>query len=212
MRIGKSVWRFLAVLLISTKIATAGDLPVIKLPISFSGNTCGIGNTNIALSPDGQVLSVMFDAFKAEVGNEITTNTKDCNIIIPIEVPDRSRLEILKADYRGFNYLPKGSKVEFFTHYEFYNVPSKESKRIQIYKGPMTEEFLDSNVVHANSPCGGLVYLKISMKLTVHTNQRQEVAFSELDTADITQPRKKKDRVMKYKMSLDRCSQGHFGR
>jgi hypothetical protein len=183
-----------------------GSSPVLGMPI-ISGTGCTSNNTSVALSQDGQALSVLFDDFRAEAGNGTSQEVKTCTLVIPIDIPKGISLTIVKADYRGFNSLPKRTRAEFTTQYQFDGNNGNETRRSSKFKGPENDEFYDSNSIHTKSLCGGKRALKLNMNLSVWTNSQQDRAFSEIDTVDATQPGtgKKKDRKMKYQIKLEKC-------
>lgn len=63
---------------------------------AIAGNGCPAGTTDFAITPDGQTLSILFDAFSAQPGN------KTCNIAIPVHVPNGYQVSLMTADFRGF--------------------------------------------------------------------------------------------------------------
>ncbi len=63
---------------------------------AIAGSGCPAGTTDFAITPDGQTLTILFDAFSADPGN-VT-----CNIAVPVHVPNGFQVSLMTADYRGF--------------------------------------------------------------------------------------------------------------
>jgi Domain of unknown function (DUF4360) len=67
----------------------------------YGGNGCPEGSASVSVSPDGQELSILFDKFIA-VGNKTEERRKNCNLSIPIKVPQGFQISLYDADYRGY--------------------------------------------------------------------------------------------------------------
>ncbi|MBC1219131.1 DUF4360 domain-containing protein [Nostoc sp. UCD121] len=67
----------------------------------YGGNGCPEGSASVNVSPDGQELSILFDKFIA-VGNKAEERRKNCNLSIPIKVPQGFQISLYDADYRGY--------------------------------------------------------------------------------------------------------------
>ncbi|MFN6485135.1 MULTISPECIES: DUF4360 domain-containing protein [unclassified Nostoc] len=67
----------------------------------YGGNGCPEGSASVSVSPDGQELSILFDKFIA-VGNKSEERRKNCNLSIPIQVPQGFQISLYDADYRGY--------------------------------------------------------------------------------------------------------------
>ncbi|MEH2191486.1 MAG: DUF4360 domain-containing protein [Nostoc sp.] len=67
----------------------------------YGGNGCPEGSASVSVSPDGQELSILFDKFIA-VGNKAEERRKNCNLSIPIKVPQGFQISLYDADYRGY--------------------------------------------------------------------------------------------------------------
>lgn len=63
---------------------------------AIAGSGCPAGTTDFAITPDGQTLTILFDAYSADPGN------KTCNIAVPVHVPNGFQVSLMTADYRGF--------------------------------------------------------------------------------------------------------------
>ncbi|MBE9037370.1 DUF4360 domain-containing protein [aff. Roholtiella sp. LEGE 12411] len=71
------------------------------LGAEYGGNGCPEGSASVSVSPDGQELSILFDQFIA-VGNKAEQRRKNCNLSIPIKVPQGFQISLYDADYRGY--------------------------------------------------------------------------------------------------------------
>ncbi|MEA5600178.1 DUF4360 domain-containing protein [Nostoc sp. UHCC 0252] len=67
----------------------------------YGGNGCPEGSASVSVSPDGQELSILFDKFIA-LGNQAEERRKNCNLSIPIKVPQGFQISLYDADYRGY--------------------------------------------------------------------------------------------------------------
>ena len=63
---------------------------------SYGGSGCPQGTASYSLTPDGQTLTMLFDAYLADPAR------KTCNISIPVHVPNGFQVSNITADYRGF--------------------------------------------------------------------------------------------------------------
>ncbi|WP_298612774.1 DUF4360 domain-containing protein [uncultured Thiothrix sp.] len=63
---------------------------------AIAGSGCPAGTTDFAITPDGQTLTILFDAFSADPGN-VT-----CNVAVPVHVPNGFQVSLMTADFRGF--------------------------------------------------------------------------------------------------------------
>ncbi len=181
------------------------EAPRLGVPV-FEGNGCRTGSVGFAITPNEQVLSVLFDDFKAEAGNGTLVDNKVCNALIPIHIPNGYHLRLFQVDYRGFNALPKGAVGELSTEYEFQGTVTEREKHFKPFKGPLEGEFYESSMKPIKSPCGGLRVLNLRTTLVVRTNPKQDRAFSQVDTKDVTTPSgKRADRKFKYRMVLKQC-------
>jgi hypothetical protein len=176
---------------------------------SFGGTGCPAGTAHFVLTPDQTALSVLFDQYRVEAGNGTPMETKACNASIPIQIPASMSLQVFEVDYRGFNSLPKGASSNFITHYRFEGGTQKKEKKDKPFRGPLVAEFLDSDKELVRSPCGGIVKLNILTQFIVRTNSKQDQAFSEIDSSDMssTDPHNNKKRKIQYKLKLKRCNE-----
>lgn len=198
--------------------------------MSITGSGCkkfdkegtGQGDVQATISPDGQSLSILFNAYQANAGGfndagmpRATNERKTCNLRIPLKVPSGYSVSIIQVDYRGFNALPPGGKSKFSAEYFFAGIRGPKSYRefpdrsedgsIDQDTGRLDKEFFIRNELKATavnwSPCGQPVNLAINTWTQVLTNTLQEDASVSVDSADITT----KTPVL-YKLSYRKCT------
>ncbi len=70
---------------------------------SYKNNGCPQGRVGFTLSPDSQMLSVLFDDFVVTAGGSsgVTIDRKSYSFAIPIHVPQGYSVAIISMDYRG---------------------------------------------------------------------------------------------------------------
>ncbi|TXH77372.1 MAG: DUF4360 domain-containing protein [Thiothrix sp.] len=86
----------LTALLSQTSIAAPNPNSVFFQDPAIAGSGCPAGTTDYAITPDGQTLTILFDAYSADPGN------LTCNIAVPVHVPNGFQVSLMTADYRGF--------------------------------------------------------------------------------------------------------------
>ena len=172
------------------------------------GTNCSSQNSSVALSPDGNELSLIYDDYR--VGTDRSQNLKSshCTLILPLTLPAGYHLKITKADYRGFNSLPEKSSSEFLAEYRFEGEVNQETRKKIKFNGPLLNEFYETHTVHSKSPCSTQVNLLINTLLSIESKNLNENAFLQVDTLDVSQPYRKKDRKTRFQLSLKKCSEG----
>lgn len=86
----------LTTLLTQASLAAPDPNSVFFQAPAIAGTGCPAGTTDFVITPDGQTLSILFDAFTADPGN------LTCNIAVPVHVPNGFQVSLMTADYRGF--------------------------------------------------------------------------------------------------------------
>lgn len=154
----------------------------------YGGNGCPAGSASVTLSPDRKSLSIIFDQFQLAAGYDKRLDRKSCNIAIPVHVPQGYSVSIFKADYRGFNSLPRGAKSTFSAEYFLAGI--RGPKLTRNFYGPLDQDYLIENdlLIEAEvwSACGADVNLRVNASMTLQTNSRRDDALSTVDTADFT--------------------------
>jgi len=179
-----------SILLLSTFLlsapAFAGDISLGEP--GYGGTGCPAGTVSVTLSPDAKSLSLLFDQYQVAVGGDTgkSFDRKSCNIAIPVHVPQGMSVSILKIDYRGFNFLPRGATSQFNVEYFFAGTrgPSFQRK----FYGPINDDYLIHNELTAEalvwSGCGADVNLRTNSSMRVGTTSNQE-AMASIDSEDV---------------------------
>ncbi len=155
---------------------------------AYGGTGCPAGSVGVAVSPDQQSVSMIFDEFVVEAGGRRTLDRKSCNIAIPIHVPQGYSFSIFAIDYRGFTSLPFGSMAQLNVNY--FLAGDRNGVRTQMtLRGPKQDEYLkrDSLGLSAEvwTPCGANTILRANSSMLVRTNSRGDQALATVDSADI---------------------------
>ena len=156
---------------------------------AYGGTGCPANTAAIALSPDAQSLSILFDSYVVEAGGFSGRQTarKTCNIAIPVHVPQGFSVSIFQVDYRGFNDLPYGAYSRFGVEYFFAG--SRGPSYRKTFYGQTMGEYLLNNTLSATasvwSPCGADVNLRVNSSMLVRTNRSMQEAMSTVDSVDV---------------------------
>lgn len=154
----------------------------------YGGTGCPAGTVSVTLSPDAKSLSLLFDEYQVSVGGETgkSFDRKSCNIAIPVSVPQGMSVSILKIDYRGFNFLPRGATSQFNVEYFFAGTRGPAFQRK--FYGPLNDDYLIHNELTAQaivwSGCGADVNLRTNSSMRVSTVYNGE-AMSSIDSEDV---------------------------
>ena len=168
---------------LSTHFAAADDIRLGEP--GFGGNGCPQGTASSTLSPDQKSLSILFDEYLVEAEPK-KLERKNCNIAIPVHVPQGLSLSIIEVDYRGYAYLPKKAKATFSAEYFFAGIRGPKFK--QKWKGPLDEDYKFDNDLSISarvwSECGADVNLRVNSSMRVNNRNRSEEALATVDSAD----------------------------
>ena len=157
-------------LLLATALMTAAITPAIAatpsvqiLGASYGGNGCPDRSASVTVSPDGQELSILFDKFTAQ-GNISTETRKNCNLSIPIKVPQGYQISIYDADYRG--YVAPRTTGNLRAEYFFAGTRGPVFSRS--FNGETNYNVRDSLATVANvwSRCGDSVNMRVNASMT----------------------------------------------
>lgn len=154
----------------------------------YAGSGCPAGSASVTLSPDGTSLTLLFDNYVAQAGGSsgLSMDRKNCNISIPVAVPDGYSVSILTVDYRGFISLPFGGSGRFSAEYFFAGSRGPIASRNFI---PGREEnFTITNRLGVEamvwSSCGADVNLRVNTNMLVRSNRYLDEAMGVVDSAD----------------------------
>ncbi len=159
---------------------------------SYGGSGCPQGSVGITLSPDSKVLSMIFDEYIAEAGKSVnkTLQRKTCNLSVPISVPQGMSVSILKVDYRGYVYAPKGTTATFNVEYflKSFNGSTTGPKVTKAFTN-FDNEYMISNQLALSatvwSACGEDVNLRVNSSMTARSNSKKDDILATVDSTDI---------------------------
>jgi hypothetical protein len=183
----------------------------------MSGNGCPEGTASAVFSPDGRVLSVLFDNFIAEAG--VSTNKeydqKDCVIRFPVTIAPDERLKIENAQFRGGMVLPTAPAwADLIAHFGWYSPVSKMGPnfayRSKIWQDATNEDYTyDVDLEQPNdqglwSPCGvqDLIF-EMGARLRLHMFDAKGDALGSVDSIDATLA---KERGVDFHIRSEKCS------
>ena len=152
---------------------------------AYNGTGCPRGSASVALSPDQKSLSILFNSFMVQASAARRLDRKNCDIAVPVHVPNGLSVSVIAVDYRGFNSLPAGSMSQFNAEYFFAG--SRGPSYSRTFNGPLTQNYVLRNQLVATaltwSPCGADVNLRANTNLFVQSNGAQ--AMATVDSADL---------------------------
>lgn len=155
---------------------------------SYGGTGCPGGSASVSLSPDSTALSILFDQYVAEAGGGRPFDRKNCNIAIPVHVPQGMSVSIFAIDYRGFMGLPAGGNAELSVNY-FLAGAGNGVRTSKSFQGPMASDYTKSDSIGMGaivwSGCGADTILRANTTLLVRTNARSQQAQGTVDSADV---------------------------
>lgn len=156
---------------------------------TYGGTGCPMGTAAVALSPDNSQLSILFDQYVVEAGGAKTIDRKNCNIAIPIHVPQGYSVSVMKIDYRGFLALPSGARAQLSVNY-FLPGSGRGVNSTKTFYGPSTSDYLKQDNLGLEaivwSACGADTILRANTSLHAQTNSRREQALATVDSADVS--------------------------
>ena len=185
--------------------AYAGDLNDIQLgKPGHAGSGCPIGTVAATLSPDKKSLSILFDDYVLEAGPMAGTrmDRKNCQLAIPVHVPNGYSVSLVGVDYRGYNYLPRRAQATFTAEYFFAGMRGPRFRKD--FRGSLDQEYTLTNRLALTaltwSKCGEDVNLRIATAMRLRNMDRREDAMSTVDSVDM-------NAGLIYKLQFRRCNQ-----
>ncbi len=129
---------------------------------AIAGSGCPGGTTDYAITPDGQTLTILFDAYSADPGNAT------CNIAVPVHVPGGFQVSLMTADYRGF----VEGQAELRRSYFFAGATGPSLKTDMNAPGGKEYTERDSLLTMSNTVarCGQDVNLRIQSRIRTKNN------------------------------------------
>lgn len=121
--------------------------------VRLAGSGCSESTANASITPDGQLLSILFDNYAAEIGTgsqnpDMSSLKKNCRVLIDVDVPFGYQYAIERTEYRGFAALPASA----YGYHRFTQIIANQSvpsmREAQI-RGPISGNY---EVVVAQKP------------------------------------------------------------
>lgn len=180
--------RYLGVLL-SLFVASAAHANGLTLgEPQYGGTGCPAGSASVALSPDQTAVSILFDQYVVEAGGNKSFDRKNCNIAIPVKVPQGYSVSVFAIDYRGFTGLPSGGRAQLTVDY-FLAGNGRGVRSTKTFRGPMADDYLKSDTLGMQavvwSACGADTILRANTSMLVQSNRYREQALATVDSADV---------------------------
>ena len=91
--------------------------------VSLDGTGCPPGAVSSLLSSDGQLLSLLFDAYTAKADANVRLDQKQCEINLSFHVPPGWSFSLNRADFRGFAAVDSGAVAVLSASYVFPGQP-----------------------------------------------------------------------------------------
>lgn len=181
---GKSFALFLGLLSVSAQGADG-----IRLGnVSYGGTGCPGGSASVSMSPDASSLSILFDSYVVEAGGRQTIDRKNCNIAIPIEVPQGYSYSVVALDYRGFLGLPSGGRAQLAVNY-FLAGQGQGVRTVKNFSSRDNGEYFKTDRLGLEAvvwtPCGASTVLRSNTSLFAQTNSRGDQALATVDSVDV---------------------------
>jgi hypothetical protein len=154
----------------------------------YGGTGCPAGSASVALSPDQKAISILFDQYVVEAGGAKAFDRKNCNIAIPVHVPQGYSVAVMAIDYRGFVGLPSGARANLNVNY-FLAGQGRGINTRKDFFGSTSSNYLKSDRLGLESivwsGCGADTILRANTSMMVQSNSRREQAMATVDSADI---------------------------
>lgn len=154
----------------------------------YGGTGCPGGSASVSLSPDSKSISILFDQYVVEAGGAKSFDRKNCNISIPVKVPNGYSVSVFAIDYRGFTGLPSGGRASLSVDY-FLAGLGRGVRTSKTFYGPAATDYLKSDSLELNavvwSACAANTILRANTTMLVQSNSRREQAMATVDSADV---------------------------
>lgn len=155
---------------------------------AYGGTGCPAGTASVALSPDNLSLSILFDQYVVEAGADKAFDRKNCNIAIPVKVPQGYSVSVFAIDYRGFIGIPSGGRAQLAVNY-FLAGDGAGIRTQKTFTGPFSSDYIKSDSLGLQaivwSACGASTNLRANTTLLVQSNSRRQQAMATVDSADV---------------------------
>jgi hypothetical protein len=165
----KSVFLKSFVLLVSTLSVVAAAKPIRLGDPSYGGTGCPAGTASVAISPDREQISVLFDGFATETGGASgrKIDRKACSLAVPIEVPAGYSIALSEFSLKGFNSLGAGANSRIDV--EAFWAGSVGPRLARTFDGPLDAEVKWIAAIDPGqrlwSPCGQSVTFRFNISV-----------------------------------------------
>jgi hypothetical protein len=180
----------LTVLVAGTSFASFAHADDIALgQPGYGGSGCPAGSASATLSPDSKQLTIIFDSYAVNVGGDTNKSSAraNCQLAIPVHIPQGLSISVIGVDYRGYNNIPKGAQTTFNVEYFFADQRGPTFKKT--FSGPVDDNYFIPNQLTAQSvvfsKCGVDTNLRTATSIQVKTTQNKE-AEATLDSEDVS--------------------------
>lgn len=115
--------------------------------VEYRGTGCDAESARVAMTPDLNYLSVLYDRFSVEIGTGTASplsenQQKNCGIIVKFDLPAGWSLQFDEVEYRGFVALPTAESIAR----QMITVETLHGKgrnfQENVIQGPKTENFV----------------------------------------------------------------------
>lgn len=155
---------------------------------SYGGTGCPAGSASVSLSPDQQAISFLFDSYVVDAGFGRNFDRKNCNIAIPVQVPQGYSVSVFAIDYRGFAGIPRGGRAQLSVNY-FLAGGGSGVRTSKTWVGPFNSDYLKTDNLQLNaivwSGCGASTILRANTTMLVQSNSAGDQAMATVDSADV---------------------------
>ena len=143
------------------------------------------------MTPDGSVLSVLFDQFSAEAGNTTgrRIDRKNCSLRIPVNVANGYQVALIAFDYRGFAAVPYGGQAILDASYSYIGQPYPVRFSKTFGGGTNNNYSVKNELISTTltwSPCGKQVMLEASVSARAIANSSMQQTMLAVDSVDVT--------------------------
>lgn len=169
---------------------------------AYGGSGCPQGTVGQTISEDRAVITLFFDAYSVQVGPRTPPNeTKNCNLSLPIHIPNGWRYTLVDVGYAGQLYLDPGVYAQLTSEYSFQG--GRGPRAVSSWWGARNQPYdINDRVAMTTmewSPCGGGRNLNIKSYIQVN-NARNRSGYGQMQN-DTTEAHI----VQSYGVRWERC-------
>eukprot|EP00244_Chara_vulgaris_P013478 TRINITY_DN7716_c0_g1_i3.p1 TRINITY_DN7716_c0_g1~~TRINITY_DN7716_c0_g1_i3.p1 ORF type:complete len:202 (+),score=26.73 TRINITY_DN7716_c0_g1_i3:295-900(+) len=123
--------------------------------VSYNGNGCPSGTTEVVLSSDLQSLTAIYSQYTAYTPGPVANQRRYCTVTVGLKYPTGFSFAVGTVTYRGFAELEKGVVGTLAASYYFAGTP-QTSKTFHKLPSPFKDNFeiTDKFLTAVYTPCG----------------------------------------------------------